>query len=104
MDYQAFGQMLDQDAGNSLWPPLSSTVQTSGMGVNPNPENGTAQNPSQLHGPAQDAEAQQQGRPVDLDNWVAQSSEYALSGATIGVGLGNFAYDPNAFADQDMFW
>jgi hypothetical protein len=104
MDYQAFGQMLDQDAGNSLWPPLPSTVQTSGMGVNLNPTNGTAQNPNQIHGAAQDADAQQQGRPMDLDNWVAQSSEYALSGATIGVGLGNFAYDPNAFADQDMFW
>ncbi len=85
IDFEAFGQSINEDQYKTLWPPMpGSSFEGSIVPAQPRQENGN--------------------RPMDLSSWVAQNQTYPVPGAALGLGAGNFLQDQDMLFTQDSFW
>lgn len=85
IDFEAFGNSINEDQTKTLWPPMPGTDFEGS--IMPTISALTDGN-----------------QPTDLSSWVAQNQVYPVPGAALGLGAGSFLQDQNLLFNQDSFW
>ena len=94
IDFQAFGQSIDNDTSKTLWPPMPEPGSTSTTMA-------PATNPTLL----ENSNAGASLNVLDLSTWAQQNESFPVPGAALGLGAGNnFWQDQDIMFSQDSFW
>ena len=99
IDFEAFGNSLDQDTSKTLWPPMPSPSTINGLNAL-SMQNQMPQPQMDIGGMGNTTRA----RPTDLNGWVAQNQAFPVPGAALGLGVGSFLQDQDMLFTQDAFW